>query len=145
MAVAIVFETHSLTIDNEAGVATGWSDGQLSDRGRALAADLGRRRGHDGIAEVFASDLGRAAETVELAFGGSAIPVHLDARLPEVDYGALNGCPSPGWRARGHSGSAGPSPAARATSRWWLVIGWQEGWSYALPTGWRQPGRPPGP
>lgn len=24
-------------------------------------------------------------------------------------------------------------------------FGWQEGWSYALPTGWRQPGRPPGP
>ena len=93
MAVNIVFETHSLTTDNEVGVATGWLDGQLSERGRALAAELGRRRRHDGIATVFASDLGRAVETVELAFGRSGIPVRLDARLREIDYGACNGMP----------------------------------------------------
>lgn len=88
MAVAIVFETHSLTTDNEAGVATGWLDGQLSERGRALAGELGRRRRHDGIATVFAPDLGRAVQTVELAFSGSGISVHLDARLRECNYGA---------------------------------------------------------
>jgi hypothetical protein len=32
VAVAVVFETHSLTTDNEAGLATGWLDGQLSER-----------------------------------------------------------------------------------------------------------------
>jgi broad specificity phosphatase PhoE len=42
---------------------------------------------------VFASDLGRAVETVDLAFGGSAIPVHWDARLREIDYGEWNGMP----------------------------------------------------
>jgi broad specificity phosphatase PhoE len=93
VAVAIVFETHSLTTDNEAGVATGWLDGQLSERGKVVAAELGRRRRHDGIAAVFASDLGRAVETVEVAFGGSGIPVHLDARLRECDYGVWNGMP----------------------------------------------------
>jgi broad specificity phosphatase PhoE len=93
VAVAIVFETHSLTTDNEAGVATGWLDGQLSERGKVLAAELGRRRRHDGIAAVFASDLGRAVETVEVAFGGSGIPVYLDARLRECDYGVWNGRP----------------------------------------------------
>jgi broad specificity phosphatase PhoE len=93
VAVGIVFETHSLTTDNEAGVATGWLDGQLSERGRALAGELGRRRRHAGIAAVFASDLGRAVQTVELAFSGSGIPVHLDARLRECDYGAWNGMP----------------------------------------------------
>jgi broad specificity phosphatase PhoE len=93
VAGAIVFETHSITTDNEAGVATGWLDGQLSERGRALAIELGRRRRNDGVAAIFASDLGRAVETVELAFGGSGIPVHLDARLRECDYGAWNGMP----------------------------------------------------
>ena len=93
VAVAIVFETHSITTDNEAGLATGWLGGRLSAHGKALAAELGRRRRHDGIVAVFASDLGRAVETVELAFGGSAIPVHLDERLREVDYGAWNGIP----------------------------------------------------
>ena len=93
MAVAVVFETHSLTNDNEVGVATGWLDGQLSERGRALARELGRRRRNDGVEAVFASDLGRSVETVQLAFGGSGIPVHLDARLRECDYGAWNGMP----------------------------------------------------
>jgi broad specificity phosphatase PhoE len=87
VAVVIVFETHSLTTDNEAGVATGWLDGQLSERGRALAPELGRRRRNDGVAAVFSSDLGRAVQTVQVAFGGSGIPVHLDARLRECDYG----------------------------------------------------------
>jgi alpha-ribazole phosphatase/probable phosphoglycerate mutase len=93
VAVAVVFETHSLTTDNEAGLATGWLDGQLSERGRALAAELGRRRRNDGLAAVFSSDLGRAVQTVEIAFAGSGIPVHLDARLRECDYGAWNGMP----------------------------------------------------
>jgi broad specificity phosphatase PhoE len=91
VAAAIVFETHSLTTDNEAGLATGWLDGRLSERGRALATELGRRRRNDGVAAVFCSDLGRAVETVEVAFDGSGIPVHLDARLRECDYGAWNG------------------------------------------------------
>ena len=60
MAVDIVFEAHSMTTDNEAGVATGWLDGQLSEHGRVLATELGRRRRHDGMAAVFTSDLGRA-------------------------------------------------------------------------------------
>jgi broad specificity phosphatase PhoE len=93
VTVAIVFETHSVTTDNEAGIATGWLDGRLSERGRALAMALGRRRRDDGVAAVFSSDLGRAVDTVQLAFGGSGIPVHLDARLRECDYGAWNGMP----------------------------------------------------
>ena len=42
---------------------------------------------------MFCSDLGRAAETAEIAFGGSGIPVLLDWRLRECDYGTRNGMP----------------------------------------------------
>ena len=87
----LVFETHSLTVDNELGIATGWLGGMLSDRGRRLARELGIRRRDDGIAAVFTSDLRRAVETAELAFGQSSIPVLLDWRLREIDYGELNG------------------------------------------------------
>jgi alpha-ribazole phosphatase/probable phosphoglycerate mutase len=90
----IVFETHSMTLDNEAGIATGWLPGELSAAGRQQAADLGRRRAADGIAAVFCSDLARAAQTAAIAFGGSAIPVLLDWRLRECDYGSLNGMPA---------------------------------------------------
>lgn len=31
MTISVVFETHSITVDNEAGRATGWLPGELSD------------------------------------------------------------------------------------------------------------------
>jgi alpha-ribazole phosphatase/probable phosphoglycerate mutase len=91
--VRIVFETHSLTVDNERGVATGWLGGALSAHGRALARELGERRRDDRIDAVFSSDLARAVETAEIAFGATDIPVVLDWRLRETDYGELNGAP----------------------------------------------------
>jgi 2,3-bisphosphoglycerate-dependent phosphoglycerate mutase len=94
MAIQVVYETHSITEDNERGVATGWLPGRLSERGRELAAELGRRRRDDGLAAVFSSDLGRAAETASIAFGGSPVPVLLDWRLRECDYGRQNGMPA---------------------------------------------------
>jgi alpha-ribazole phosphatase/probable phosphoglycerate mutase len=92
--VRIVFETHSLTVDNERGVATGWLGGALSAHGRALASELGERRRDDRIDAVFSSDLARAVETAEIAFGATDIPVVLDWRLRETDYGELNGAPA---------------------------------------------------
>lgn len=91
MTLSIVYETHSLTEDNEAGIATGWLPGKLSSEGRSLAAELGERRRHDGIAAVFVSDLARAVETAIIAFEGSGIAVFKDWRLRECNYGKLNG------------------------------------------------------
>lgn len=93
MAVQLVYETHAITTDNEAGIATGWLPGTLSKRGRETAAELGARRRDDGIAAVCASDLARAVETARIAFEGSSIPIHHDARLRECNYGRLNGTP----------------------------------------------------
>jgi broad specificity phosphatase PhoE len=93
LSVEIVFETHSLTTDNERGVATGHLPGTLSEAGRRFAAELGARRRDDGISVVFSSDLARAVETAEIAFGGTELPIRLDARLRECDYGVLNGGP----------------------------------------------------
>lgn len=89
----IVYETHSTSTDNEAGVATGWNQGRLSEAGRQQARELGERRRDDGIAVVITSDLGRAVETASIAFAGSDVPVRQDARLRECDYGELNGMP----------------------------------------------------
>jgi 2,3-bisphosphoglycerate-dependent phosphoglycerate mutase len=94
MSVEVVFETHSLSVDNERGIATGWLPGCLSEEGRRLAADLGERRRDDGIDVVFTSDLRRAVETTEIAFSGSATPVHRDPRLRECNYGEMNGMPA---------------------------------------------------
>ena len=91
MAVALVYETHAWTTDNEAGIATGWLPGRLSARGRETAVELGARRRNDGLAAVYVSDLARAVDTAQIAFDGSGIPVHLDARLRECNYGRMNG------------------------------------------------------
>jgi 2,3-bisphosphoglycerate-dependent phosphoglycerate mutase len=94
MPIEIVFETHALSEDNERGIATGWRPGRLCERGRANAADMGRRRRDDGIAAVFTSDLRRAAETAEIAFGDTDIPILYDWRLRECDLGTRNGSPA---------------------------------------------------
>jgi broad specificity phosphatase PhoE len=91
--IELVYETHSMTTDNEEGVATGWLPGRLSEAGRGFARALGERRRDDGLAIVFTSDLARAVETAEIAFEGSGIPVREDWRLRECNYGKLNGRP----------------------------------------------------
>jgi 2,3-bisphosphoglycerate-dependent phosphoglycerate mutase len=48
----------------------------------------------DGIAAVFSSDLHRAAETAEIAFGGTDMPILYDWRLRECDFGTRNGSPA---------------------------------------------------
>jgi 2,3-bisphosphoglycerate-dependent phosphoglycerate mutase len=94
VATIIVFETHALSEDNERGVASGWAHSRLSERGRRLAEELGERRRSDGIAAVFSSDLGRAVETTAIAFPPGTLPVLLDWRLRECDYGDRNGAPA---------------------------------------------------
>lgn len=93
MAIEIIYETHQTSTDNEAGIATGWLPGELSALGRMQAVELGERRRRDGIAAVFTSDLRRAVETAEIAFGSTGIPIVQDVRLRECNYGELNGAP----------------------------------------------------
>ncbi|MCU7825702.1 histidine phosphatase family protein [Kitasatospora sp. DSM 101779] len=100
MAVDLVYESHSTTTDNEAGIATGWLQGHLSELGRRQAAELGERRRGGGFAAVFTSDLHRAVETAAIAFPDGLPPAHQDRRLRECDYGELNGCPTAHVAAR---------------------------------------------
>lgn len=92
MSVEIIFEAHSTSVDNEAGIASGWRDVSLSDVGRQQAKELGERRRGDPIDAVFCSDLRRAVETAEIAFG-SRITIRRDRRLREYDYGEMTGAP----------------------------------------------------
>jgi alpha-ribazole phosphatase/probable phosphoglycerate mutase len=93
VSIEIVYETHATSVHNEHGIGSGWLDGELSERGRREAEELGRRRSGDDIAAVYTSDLGRAVETAEIAFGGSGISIHHDRSLRECNYGELNGQP----------------------------------------------------
>ena len=114
MSIEILYETHSITTDNEAGIATGWLPGELSPRGRTLARELGERRRDDGLAAVFTSDLARAVETAEIAFGGTTIPIYRDPRLRECDYGDLNGMPVARLAAERHARVDVPFPGGQS-------------------------------
>lgn len=84
--VKIIFESHGTSFDNEAGLASGWSDIDLSPLGEKQAKQLGQRYKAEELDVVFCSDLKRSWRTANLAFGGS-IPIVQDSRLRECDYG----------------------------------------------------------
>jgi broad specificity phosphatase PhoE len=86
--LVVLFETHATSVDNEAGLASGWFDAPLSATGEAQALALGERRRGDDLAAVFCSDLVRAVRTAEIAFAARGIPIAPDRRLRECHYGA---------------------------------------------------------
>lgn len=132
MPVSIVFETHSISEDNEAGIATGWLPGRLSERGRELARELGARRPAAGVDAVFSSDLARAAETAAIAFGDD-VPVLLDWRLRECDYGAWNGSPAEIVQGERLRRLDDPYPAGES---WRQAVARVAGFLGDLPTRW---------
>lgn len=86
--VTIIFEAHSTTIDNEARLASGHNDVELSTLGVQQSRELGERYASQHFDAIFCSDMQRAYKTAELAFGDK-FPIIQDARLRECDYGDL--------------------------------------------------------
>ena len=123
MPVDIVFETHSLTEDNEAGRATGWLGGRLSADGRRFAAELGARQ-RPGVAALFSSDLARARETVTIAFPEPDFPVLYDWRLRECDFGELNGAPAGEVHADRSAFLQTPYPGGESWEQAASRVGW---------------------
>lgn len=86
------FETHSTSVDNERGVASGHLDAPLSETGRLQAAALGSRYADRNLRMVYTSDLTRAVSTARIAFPDAALQRVSDPRLRECDYGNWSGC-----------------------------------------------------
>lgn len=85
--LTLYFETHSSSVDNEAGIASGQSDPPLSLSGEDQANDLGRRYLRVPLRMIFCSDLQRSYRTAEIAFHERKLPIVRDPRLRECDYG----------------------------------------------------------
>jgi len=88
----IYFAAHSTTTDNESGNASGWNDVGLSELGIKQAKQLASTFKDIKIDVVCCSDLKRAVDTVKIAFQ-DRLPVVIDKRLREVNYGTFNGKP----------------------------------------------------
>jgi broad specificity phosphatase PhoE len=89
----IYFAAHGTTTDNEQKIASGWKDVELSELGIRQAKELGDLFRNIPIDIICSSDLKRATQTAELAFGRT-IPIIVDKRLRELNYGDYNGKPS---------------------------------------------------
>jgi hypothetical protein len=88
-------EEGEISLDNEAGLASGWFDVGPSPTGEEQARMLGVRRRDDHYRVVYCSALSRSFRTAEIAFGDRSLPIVRDARLRECDYGDLTRRPTP--------------------------------------------------
>jgi probable phosphoglycerate mutase len=78
---------HGATILTAENRFAGAVEVPLSDDGREQARRLSMRLRGEPIAAVYASPLGRAAETARIAAEPHGLPVHTDARLREISHG----------------------------------------------------------
>lgn len=93
LVVYITYFVHGTTTDNEDGVATGWSPGELSKLGKEQSIELKELIKNKKFDVVFCSDLKRAVGSAELVFGGNTKIIQ-DKRLRECNYGDLTGADS---------------------------------------------------
>lgn len=89
MSVAITYFVHGTTTDNEKEISSGWFDVGLSELGVQQSISLKDKIKDKKFDVVFCSDLKRAVDSVKLTFEGS-VPVVLDKRLRECNYGTYN-------------------------------------------------------
>lgn len=86
----VYFVTHSTTYDNEAGIASGHNDVELSELGKKQAVELSEKLKEIAFDIVFTSSLKRSIDTAKIAFG-DRYPVISDPRLDELNLGNYNG------------------------------------------------------
>ncbi len=86
--VDITYFVHGTSVDNEKGLASGWSDAELSELGKKQALELGQLMKGKKFDVVFSSDLKRAVGSAKLIFGDK-IKIIQDNRLRECNLGDL--------------------------------------------------------
>jgi broad specificity phosphatase PhoE len=91
--VTLTYFVHGTTTDNEQEIATGWNPGELSETGIEQSKQLASQIAGKTFDVVFCSDLKRAVDSAQLAFGDK-YQIMQDDRLREANYGDLNGMPN---------------------------------------------------
>ena len=72
----IYFTAHATTTDNEAKLSSGWKDVGLSELGARQAKEMGETFKDVKIDLICCSDLKRAVDTVNIAFGDKISHYH---------------------------------------------------------------------
>jgi len=87
--IKITYFVHGTTLDNEAGLSSGWKDVELSELGVQQSKEL-KDKIEDNFDVIFCSDLKRAVDSTKRTFGDDP-RIKIDKRLRECNYGDLNG------------------------------------------------------
>jgi len=90
MVVKITYFVHGTTTDNVKDLVTGWAPGELSELGIKQSKELGILIADKNFDVVFCSDLKRALDSANLAFGDKYRIIQ-DKRLREANYGDFTG------------------------------------------------------
>jgi len=93
MSVNITYFVHGTTTDNEKEISSGWYDVELSELGVKQSIELKDKVKDKKFDVVFCSDLKRAVDSAKLTFEGE-VPIIIDERLRECNYGEYNAKPS---------------------------------------------------
>ena len=91
--IKITYFPHGTTTDNEKNISSGWKDVDLSNLGVKQSIELKDMIHINEFDIVFCSDLIRAVNSTKLTFE-ETIPIKIDKRLRECNYGDLNGASS---------------------------------------------------
>jgi len=85
------FVRHGETLFNTEGLMQGWSDSPLTKEGIEVAEYLGKGLKDIPFLAAYSSTSERAVDTAHLVLQGRNIPLMLDKRLKEVNFGTLEG------------------------------------------------------
>ena len=90
----IVFARHGQTAPNRDGLVLGRADPELTEEGHRQAALLAAELADEPVSAILTSPLVRARQTADAVGAACGVPVVVDERLVEIDWGAWEGRPA---------------------------------------------------
>jgi broad specificity phosphatase PhoE len=90
----LVFARHGQTAPNREGLVLGRADPELTEEGHHQAALLAATLASEPVTAILSSPLLRARQTAEAVGAACGVPVAVDERLIEIDWGTWEGRPT---------------------------------------------------
>lgn len=91
MIEQLILVRHGETVYNLKGIAQGWQDSELSDRGRDQVRRLAQRLTRFGADALYSSPLSRAMSTAEAIRDVTGLEIRVLDDLREMNYGGWEG------------------------------------------------------
>ncbi len=91
MSRQLILVRHGETVHNVAGIAQGWNDSALSDKGRGQVQRLAEKLVEYAPTAIYSSPLGRARATAEIIAEETGLAIATLDDLREMNYGGWEG------------------------------------------------------